>query len=534
MTEGARLPMSVVILTLNEEVNIADCLRSCAWCDDVHVVDSGSTDRTVEIAREMGANVYHHPFETFGKQRNWAIENCPCKHEWIFHLDADERLTPDLITAIRTLLASDPPQAGFHVPQKFMFLGKWLKRAAVYPTYQMRLFHKQRMRFCDWGHGQRELTEGAVGVLNVPYLHYGLSKGLSEWIDRHNRYSTAEALQAYELLRQKAQWTDVFSQDPIKRRRAYKEISYRLPFRAAIRHFVTMWILGAAFEGKPGRTYAQLLNLYERMITLKLRLLRQRAARSGSHADFERDRLPGVRTTPPPPDDGLGSSRVTTIPNRGDVGMNGVGHGGADQGAAASPAKASTVHKVDVQTVAGDELVQLTPESTPWTLKQQIFRAIWMLLGRPLFRISFHNWYGLRAIILRIFGARIGKNVRIRPTVNIEVPWNLDIHNGVTVGDHAILYSLGLIEIGERTIVSQYAHLCAGTHDYTDRRFPLIRDPIIIGADAWIGADAFVGPNVRIGRLSVLGARSSAYKDLEPQMVYAGNPARPIKKREIR
>jgi putative colanic acid biosynthesis acetyltransferase WcaF len=81
--------------------------------------------------------------------------------------------------------------------------------------------------------------------------------------------------------------------------------------------------------------------------------------------------------------------------------------------------------------------------------------------------------------------------------------------------------------------VSQYAHICAGTHDYTDRRFPLIRDPVVIGADAWIGADAFVGPNVKIGRLSVLGARSSVYKDMEPETVYVGNPARAIKKREL-
>jgi putative colanic acid biosynthesis acetyltransferase WcaF len=156
-----------------------------------------------------------------------------------------------------------------------------------------------------------------------------------------------------------------------------------------------------------------------------------------------------------------------------------------------------------------------------------------MLVGRPLFRLSFHNWYGFRAWLLRLFGAKVGKGVRIRPSVHVEIPWNLDIRDGVTVGDHAILYGLGTITIGERTIVSQYAHLCAGTHDYTDRRFPLIRDPIEIGPDAWIGADAFVGPNVRIGRLAVLGARSSAYKDLDARLVYVGNPAKALKPREL-
>ncbi|RMD63039.1 MAG: hypothetical protein D6824_05930, partial [Planctomycetota bacterium] len=105
---------------------------------------------------------------------------------------------------------------------------------------------------------------------------------------------------------------------------------------------------------------------------------------------------------------------------------------------------------------------------------------------------------------------------------------------GVTIGDYAILYSLGRIRIGDRAILSQYSHLCAGTHDHTNRRFPLIRDPITIGADVWIAADAFVGPNVTVGRLAVLGARSSAYSDLEPEMVYVGNPAKPLKKRVLR
>lgn len=523
----ATAPVSVVILTLNEEVNIAECLRSCAWCDDIHVVDSGSTDRTATIAREMGANVYYHPFESFGKQRNWAIENCPAKHEWIFHLDADERFTPDLVSAMRDLIASDPPEAGYHVPQKFMFMGRWLRRTAVYPTYQMRLFHKTRMRFCDWGHGQREMTQGRVGVINVPYLHYGLSKGLSEWMDRHNRYSTAEAIEAAKLLGEKAQWKDIFSRDPIKRRRAYKEVSYRLPFRASIRHFVTLFILGAMFEGKPGRMYAHLLNVYERMITLKLRLIREKQSRRDSREapDFERDVMPGVRTSVPPADDGLTamSHTGTLIPPRS----------APATGATPASRPSESTQAPPVEVLAGEGVAQLSPESTPWTFKQKVFRAIWMLVGKPIFRLSFHNWYGFRAILLKVFGAKVGRDVRLRPSVNIEVPWNLILHDGVTVGDYAILYSLGTIEIGERTIVSQYAHLCAGTHDYTDRRFPLIRDPIIIGADAWIGADAFVGPNVKIGRLSVLGARSSAYKDLLPGMVYVGSPARALKKREL-
>jgi putative colanic acid biosynthesis acetyltransferase WcaF len=132
-----------------------------------------------------------------------------------------------------------------------------------------------------------------------------------------------------------------------------------------------------------------------------------------------------------------------------------------------------------------------------------------------------------------MFGAKIGRGVRIRASADVEIPWNIDLREGAIVGDRAILYSLGMITVGERAVISQYAHICAGTHDHADRRFPLIRDPIVIGPGAWIGTDAFVGPNVTVGPLAVLGARASAYKNLEPGMIYGGNPAKLIKKREL-
>lgn len=177
---------------------------------------------------------------------------------------------------------------------------------------------------------------------------------------------------------------------------------------------------------------------------------------------------------------------------------------------------------------------QMRPGPSPWTFREKVGRTAWMLVGRPIFRISFHNWYGFRAGLLRVFGAKIGRRVSIRPSVNVEVPWMIEIEDGASVGDHAILYSLGRIHIGKRVVISQYAHLCAGTHDYEDRTFPLIRAPITIGDDAWIGADAFIGPNVSVGALAVVGARSSVYKDLPERMVCVGNPARPIKERVLR
>ncbi len=176
---------------------------------------------------------------------------------------------------------------------------------------------------------------------------------------------------------------------------------------------------------------------------------------------------------------------------------------------------------------------EIVPEASPWTLKQKALRAAWMLVGKPVFRCTFHNWYGIRRGILRAFGAKVGKGVRVRPSANIEIPWNVELGDDAVVGDHAILYSLGKITIGARAIVSQYAHLCAGTHDIASRSFKLIREPVTIGAEAWIAAEAFVAPGVEVGPQSVLGCRSSAFKPMEAGVVYVGSPAKPIRRRVI-
>jgi putative colanic acid biosynthesis acetyltransferase WcaF len=175
----------------------------------------------------------------------------------------------------------------------------------------------------------------------------------------------------------------------------------------------------------------------------------------------------------------------------------------------------------------------VVPQGTTWTRGQNITRALWMLFGRAMFRCTFHNWYGVRRGILRAFGAKIASGAKIRPTVKIEIPWNLDIGENCLIGDYAILYALGTITIGDRSVISQYAHLCAGTHDYSSRVFQLLRPPIVIGKDCWIATDAYVAPGVTVGDRSVLGARSSAYKNMDADMIYAGNPAKPMRKREI-
>jgi len=170
---------------------------------------------------------------------------------------------------------------------------------------------------------------------------------------------------------------------------------------------------------------------------------------------------------------------------------------------------------------------------SPWTPREKWGRLLWQFAYTLVFRMTFHNWYGIRATLLRVFGAKVGRNVRVRRTTRIEIPWNLDLADDVSTGDGVILYALGPIRIGPRTFVSQYAHLCAGTHDPTSTDYPLIRSPITIGADCWVAADAFIGPGVTVGDGSVVGARAVVVSDVAPWTIVAGNPAKFIKPRVL-
>jgi putative colanic acid biosynthesis acetyltransferase WcaF len=169
--------------------------------------------------------------------------------------------------------------------------------------------------------------------------------------------------------------------------------------------------------------------------------------------------------------------------------------------------------------------------TSPWSRREKIGRALWYVVEATAFRLSPRPCYRWRNWLLRRFGARVATSARIRPTVTIEVPWHLTVGPEAIVGDHVILYCLGTVTVGARVTVSQYCHICAGTHDYTRPEFPLMRPPIAIGDDAWLAADVFVGPGVAIGAGTVVGARSSVFTDLPPWKVCVGSPARPVKDR---
>jgi len=163
--------------------------------------------------------------------------------------------------------------------------------------------------------------------------------------------------------------------------------------------------------------------------------------------------------------------------------------------------------------------------ATKWTARQLLARALWEVLGQRLFAWSPRPAWAWRRAVLRLFGARVGRDVRIDPSALVAIPWNLAIADEAGIGARARLYSLGTIAIGRAATVSQDAHLCAGSHDFRSPDMRLTKPPIAVGAGAWICADAFVGPGVTVGDGAVVGARAVVVRDVPPGLVVAGNPA---------
>ncbi len=156
---------------------------------------------------------------------------------------------------------------------------------------------------------------------------------------------------------------------------------------------------------------------------------------------------------------------------------------------------------------------------------------LWWLVEALLFKPSPQMLYGWRRFLLRLFGAKIGKKVIIRPSATVTYPWKVSIGDYSWVGDDVVLYSLGEINIGAHAVVSQKTYLCAGTHDYQQDDFPLIAKPITIEDGCWLATDVYVAPGVAIGKNTIVGARSSVFKDLPAGKICVGSPAKVIKDR---
>jgi glycosyltransferase involved in cell wall biosynthesis len=270
-----RLPLSIVILTLNEEARLPACLASVADCDDVVVVDSGSTDGTQAIARAAGARVVVNRFVNFAEQRNFAHTAAGFRYPWVFHLDADEQMTPELLQECRQVTAADPAYNGFYAAPRMMFHGRWLPRCTDYPAWQARLVNCRRFSFVQVGHGQREAPGLRLGYLRAGYLHDISDANPADWEAKHRRYAREEA---EEVVRHSDSFGQTLRQavtgSGLERRRALKHLSYFLPARPFLRFVYQYLLRGGFLDGTGAWRYCRLMARYEGFTTAELRRLR--------------------------------------------------------------------------------------------------------------------------------------------------------------------------------------------------------------------------------------------------------------------
>jgi hypothetical protein len=266
----------VLVLTLNEEANIAACLESVSWCDDVVVLDSFSTDRTVEIARRHGARVIQRAFDNYANQRNFGLRNIPYKHPWLLMLDADECVPADLRQEIvRATSAASEATALFRMRRKDHLFGRWIRGSSGYPTWFGRLARVGRV-WVERPINEEFHADGEVAELTGHLHHYPFNKGFAAWLAKHDRYSSMEAELRVSNAPSHVPLRDLIHQDVARRRRAVKALVYRLPGRPLLMFLALYVMKGGFLEGRAGLTFSLLRAWYEFMIDCKAMELRYR------------------------------------------------------------------------------------------------------------------------------------------------------------------------------------------------------------------------------------------------------------------
>ncbi|HEY0800320.1 MAG TPA: glycosyltransferase family 2 protein [Steroidobacteraceae bacterium] len=268
--------VSVLILTLNEEINIAECIDSCGWSDDLVVFDSFSSDRTREIAVTKGARVFQRRFDDYAAQRNAALSTVTYAHPWVLMVDADERVPADLAAEIAAAVRSVNSQVVmFRMRRKDFFLGKWLKRSSGYPTWFGRLVRLGRVRV-QREYNEEYIADGDVVHLKAHLHHLPLNKGVDYWYERHNRYSKMEAMLTLNMRSAPISSLNLFGADPIERRRSLRQIAYRMPMRPLMVFLYLYIIRLGILDGRAGFYFSRMRAAYEMMIDLKIMELERR------------------------------------------------------------------------------------------------------------------------------------------------------------------------------------------------------------------------------------------------------------------
>lgn len=268
--------ISVLILTLNEEINLPGCLKSVKWCDDIVVYDSYSADRTVEIAKEAGARVFQRSFDNYANQRNEALNQVEYRHPWVLMVDADELWSQAIFDEIKETIKTDNKKITiYRIRRKDMFFGRWLRHSSGYPTWTGRLVRLGRISVAR-EINEEYYTDGDIGYLKSHFIHYPFNKGVAFWFERHNRYSSMEAASLLQEVKVPLELRKIFSSDPIVRRRILKQIAYRMPGRPFLVFcYLYLFRLGI-LDGQAGLTYCILRSIYEYMINIKVKELRRR------------------------------------------------------------------------------------------------------------------------------------------------------------------------------------------------------------------------------------------------------------------
>jgi glycosyltransferase involved in cell wall biosynthesis len=256
----AKVPLSLIILTYNEEANIEHTLESVkGWVGEIIIVDSFSTDRTLDVCRKFTDRIYQHPFENQAKQFNWALDNVPLQYGWVLRLDADETVTPELAEEITQVLPTLPLEmTGIYMKRRVYFMGRWIKHGDYYPMWFLRLFRKGKGRYEEITEEHVVLSEGKTIRLHHDFIDYN-RKGLSFWTDKHAHWAIGEMLDVMSMMGRGALPEGTirpsFWGSQEQRRRWLKSQLYaRLPiFLRAFAYFLYRYIIRLGFlDGKEG------------------------------------------------------------------------------------------------------------------------------------------------------------------------------------------------------------------------------------------------------------------------------------------
>lgn len=246
--------------------------------------DSYSTDGTVAIAEAAGAKVTQRVFDNWAAHQNWGLANLPFKYPWVFYIDADERVTPELAQELLKAPLTAGDNVAFRVQRRDFLYGTWLKHVQASPFY-MRLFRPEKMRY-ERLVNPISIVDGPVGELKGYLDHFPFSKGMSHWFDRHNKYSTLEAMQIVENRRSHAGagrqpfsiTSAFFEKDFHVRRFHQKELFYRMPMRPLVKFCVLYFLKRGFLDGSAGLVYATIASIYEYLIVLKTKELERGGA----------------------------------------------------------------------------------------------------------------------------------------------------------------------------------------------------------------------------------------------------------------